>query len=91
MALFAVCFVLGVIAVPAGRRGPARRQFPVRYVLDVLAPLVPLPHLPQYRRWTLAQYVRATDAPTGWGWAGGMLPSVGIAVLAGALRGVASP
>jgi hypothetical protein len=58
------------------------------YVSGVLDPLVPFDQLPKYWGLPVAEFVKATHTPTGWGWValigkGDMLNLVGIAVLAG--------
>lgn len=57
------------------------------YVLGVRQPLVPLDQLPRYWGLPLSQFVRATDAPTGWAWLaltgkGDVLNLIGISTLA---------
>lgn len=58
------------------------------YMFGVLKPLVPVDQLPKYWGLPVAEFVKATHTPTGWGWValiskGDMLNLVGIAVLAG--------
>jgi ABC-type Na+ efflux pump permease subunit len=58
------------------------------YLTGVLQPLVPIDQLPKYWGLPVADFVKATNTPTGWGWValigkGDMLNLVGIAVLAG--------
>jgi ABC-type Na+ efflux pump permease subunit len=58
------------------------------YLFGVLPPLVPVDQLPKYWGLPVAEFVKATNTPTGWGWVaqigkGDMLNLVGIAVLAG--------
>ena len=57
------------------------------YLFGVLEPLVPVDQLPKYWGLPVAEFVKATNTPTGWGWValvgkGDMLNLVGIAVLA---------
>lgn len=57
------------------------------YLSGVLQPLIPVDQLPKYWGLPVADFVRATHTPTGWGWArlvgrGDMLNLIGIAVLA---------
>jgi hypothetical protein len=59
------------------------------YMLGAPTPRVPMDQLPQYWGLSAAQFVKATHAPTGWGWLAllrnsDMLNLVGIAVLAAA-------
>jgi ABC-type Na+ efflux pump permease subunit len=59
----------------------------VLYMFGVLPPLVPNDQLPKYWGMPVAEFVKATHTPTGWGWVafagkGDMLNMLGIAALA---------
>jgi hypothetical protein len=58
------------------------------YLSGVLQPLIPVEQLPKYWGLPVADFVRVTHTPVGWGWVslvgrGDLLNLIGIAVLAG--------